>query len=278
MSQRSKKYPIRRYALMTAYCGTAYSGWQVQKNAPSVQGEMEKGLRKLLKQSVRLAGCSRTDAGVHARRHVSCFDAATSIPVERLPLALSTVLPPDIVVQDARIARNDFDPRHMNKGKRYRYFIWNHPRPNPFLYPYAYHEPRPLDVTAMRQGARVLRGRRDYRTFRAAGFETVTSVRTLYDCHVEQRGSLIIISVRGDAFLYNMVRIIAGTLLYFGLGKLDPSSMHAIIQSHDRTRAGKTLAAKGLFLDKVYYPEDCFLPRDRWSSLRGEGGSIFPLS
>lgn len=252
----------RHIVLTTAYRGTDYSGWQLQDNAPSIQGELEKGIEKLLKKPVRIRGCSRTDAGVHARQHISSFRAETSIPLDRLPLALGTVLPPDIVVLKARHAAEDFDPRYHAKGKRYDYHIWNHPRPNPFCRPFSYHEPRALDIPAMQQAAAHLRGRKDYRTFRAAGFETKTSVRTLFDCRVIQKDELVTMSIRGDAFLYNMVRIVAGTLLYVGLGMIDADSMPDIIASGDRTRAGKTLGPQGLFLERVYYPSGVFLQGD----------------
>lgn len=252
----------RHIALTSAYQGTAYSGWQLQDNAPSIQGELEKGLHRLLKKPVRIRGCSRTDAGVHARQHVSSFRAETSIPLERLPLALGTVLPPDIVVLEARHAAEDFDPRYHAKGKRYDYQIWNHPRPNPFFRPFSYHEPRPLDIEAMQKAASYLKGRKDYRTFRAAGFETKTSIRTLFDCRVTKDRELVTMTVRGDAFLYNMVRILAGTLLYVGLGMIEPDAMPEIIASGDRTRAGKTLGPQGLFLERVYYPSGVFLQGD----------------
>ena len=248
----------RNIVLTTAYQGTNYSGWQVQDNAPSIQGELEKGLTRLLKKPVRVRGCSRTDAGVHARRHISSFKAETSIPLDRLPLALGTVLPPDIVIRDARYAINSFDPRFDARGKRYDYRIWNHPRPDPFQRLFSYHEPRALDTHAMKRAAALIKGKKDYCTFRAAGFESKTSVRTVFDCQVLQREELITIMIRGDAFLYNMVRIIAGTLLYVGLGMIDAETIPDIIESQERARAGKTLGPQGLFLERVYYPAEVF--------------------
>ncbi len=247
-----------RTALLLQFDGTSYAGWQRQANARSVQGTLEACLKKLCKEEITVIGCSRTDAGVHAKQHISHFDSSCTVPEEKLHLALGTLLPEDISVLDAKVVPADFHARFGTSGKQYSYYIWNDRKKSALLSRYSLHESRPLDLEAMRLAASYLVGKKDFRCFMATGSSAKTTVRTLYRVAVEEQGSLLRIVVSGDGFLYNMVRIISGTLLYIGLGKLAPEDVRHMLETGDRTLAGKTLAPQGLFLDEVYYPESPF--------------------
>lgn len=250
---------IKRYALLLEYDGTDYAGWQRQANAPSVQGCVEKALSKMIKAPVRLVGCSRTDAGVHARHHVSHFDADCSVPTERIPLALASLLPDDIAVLDAAETAPDFHARFSPIGKQYSYYIWNSRRRSALLSRYTMQEGRPLDLAAMREAASYMVGKRDFKVFMASGSTAKTTVRTLFKAEIEgESGGLIRFCTAGDGFLYNMVRIMAGTLLYVGLGKLRPEDVKAMLLSGNRPEAGKTMPPQGLFLDEVWYEKSPF--------------------
>lgn len=250
--------PYRTIALLLEWDGTAYAGWQYQENAPSIQGKVEKALTKICGESIRLHGCSRTDAGVHAWGHVSHFKTRCTIPVDRLPVALNTLLPQDISCRDAAVVKDDFHARFQTIGKQYSYYIYNFSRPSALQQRYAYHEKRPLDLQAMMLAAQKIEGKHDFICFMAAGGQAKTTVRTIYSLKLEQTGKRLRFIVRGDGFLYNMVRIIAGTLLYVGLGKLSVADIEQILRSGQRSLAGKTLPACGLFLDEVTYPENLF--------------------
>ncbi len=247
-----------RTALLLQFDGTSYAGWQRQANAKSVQGTVEACLAKLCHEKITLIGCSRTDAGVHARHHISHFDSACTVPEDRLYLALGTLLPEDISVLDAKVVPDHFHARFGTSGKQYSYYIWNDRKKSALLSRYSLHESRDLDLEAMREGASLLVGKKDFRCFMASGSSAKTTVRTLHKVELEANGPLLRLIVAGDGFLYNMVRIIAGTLLYIGLGKLEPHDVQVMLETGDRTLAGKTLAPQGLFLDEVYYPESPF--------------------
>lgn len=245
-----------RFALLIEYDGTNFAGWQRQANAPSVQGALEEALSVMCKEKVTLIGCSRTDAGVHARMHVSHFEADCRVPVEKLPIALGTLLPEDIAVIEAAKVGREFHARFSPIGKQYSYYIWNNRRKSGLLHRYSVQEGRPLDLEAMREAAKLLLGKHDFRVFMAAGSSAKTTERTLYKLEVSgEPGGLLRICVAGDGFLYNMVRIISGTLLYVGLGKLGPEDIGGMLEKGHRPLAGKTLPPQGLFLDEVYYAE-----------------------
>ncbi len=248
----------RNIALLLEYDGTRYAGWQRQKNAVSVQEKLEHALTRVTGEPITVVGCSRTDAGVHAWGHVSNFTTASRIPVEKLPLAVQTALPRDIVVLGAATVPPDFNARFAAVGKRYIYQIWNHPRPSAIRGRFYLHEPRSLNCEAMRVAAAHLVGRHDFSSFMATGSTARTTVRTLSRVEVTATGPAVRIIVEGDGFLYNMVRIIAGTLLYVGLGKIAPVEIPAVVMSGERNRAGKTLPAKGLFLEAVQYDPPLF--------------------
>ena len=247
---------IRSIALLTEYDGTRFSGWQSQSNGRTVQHVLESALEGLFDHPVKVTGCSRTDSGVHALGHVSHFEARGSIPTERIPYALNAVLPDDLVVRYAKEVPVDFHARYDACAKRYVYRIRN-TRCRPVLdRATVSHEPRPLDVDAMVAAAAFLIGRHDYYSFMAAGSTAKTTVRTLYDIRIcrDLKDSVIAIHVTGDGFLYNMVRILSGTLLYAGLGKILPEDLPGILAARDRRQAGKTLPARGLTLEAVFYP------------------------
>ncbi|MDI9497529.1 MAG: tRNA pseudouridine(38-40) synthase TruA [Bacillota bacterium] len=247
----------RRLALLTAFDGTDWAGWQLQANARSIQGELEAAWRRVTGSPVRLIGCSRTDAGVHARSHLSHFDSAAAIPLGRIPLALNAQLPPSITVRAAYEVAADFHARFDCIEKTYAYQIWNGPKPSPFEGRWLATEPQPLDTEAMRRALPALLGTHDFTSFRAAGSETKTSVRTLtaarLDVETDPDGRLLRLVVTGTGFLYNMMRIIAGTLVAVGRGELDPEAVATIMHARDRRLAGKTMPPGGLILERVRY-------------------------
>lgn len=250
-------------ALVLSYRGTAYHGWQVQKNGASIQGELTAALQKLLHTAPYVSGAGRTDAGVHARRYVASFKAHCTIPLSRLPLALNTFLPEDIVVYGAAEVPEQFDARFDCVKKEYAYYLYPSRTRDPFLSDRAYRFPYPLDLARMQQGAQHFVGRQDFAAVRAMGTPVKSTVRTVFHCHAEPFGQkLIRIRVCGDGFLYNMVRAIAGTLVYVGSGKLSPDDVRAVLASRDRSAAGPTLPACGLYMNRLWYDHtpalDCF--------------------
>ena len=248
-----------RIALVCEYDGTDFVGYQIQNNGRSVQEELNKAVSALYKQEIKVTGCSRTDAGVHARMHVSSCDVPFVIPEDRIPLALNALLPPDVAVRKAITVSDDFSARFDTLGKTYIYRIYSAPVRSPLLSRYSHYVSYKLDVEAMSKAAEAFAGEHDFAAFCAAGGSQLTTIRRVNSVKVRTSAdnpNLIEIEVTGEAFLYNMVRIIAGTLLYVGMGKINPVDMPFIIESCDRKRAGKTLPPEGLTLEKVYYKAD----------------------
>ncbi len=258
MGDRKVKENMRNIALLVEFDGTRYAGWQRQKNVLSVQEALERSIAKIMKHDVTLTGCSRTDAGVHAAGHVSNFRTTNPIPVDKIPIALTTALPDDIAVLEATEVDLDFNARYGARAKRYAYRIWNHPRPSALRARYVLHEARPLDTVAMGEAAQFFVGKHDFRAFMAMGSSAKTTVREIYKAEVEKDGYLIRIVVEGAGFLYNMMRIISGTLLYVGLGKIETDAVPSIIAAGRRQAAGKTLSAKGLCLERVWFDAPLF--------------------
>ncbi|MBR3081740.1 MAG: tRNA pseudouridine(38-40) synthase TruA [Clostridiales bacterium] len=247
-----------RLCFITEFDGTAFAGFQSQENGRAVQNVLESALAELFKEKIRLTGCSRTDAGVHARCHLSHADVPFVIPEDRFPLAMNALLPDDVAVKRAFYVRDDFSARFSINGKRYIYRIYVSPTRDPFLDRYAYYCPLMPDVEAMKRAANAFAGEHDFRAFCAAGGSQKTYVRRLHKVAVRTAGEdplQIEIEVSGEAFLYNMVRIIAGTLLYVGQGKIPADGIGEVIEKGDRSLAGKTLSAKGLTLEEVYFDE-----------------------
>jgi len=247
---------MRNLKLIVEYDGTNYHGFQSQARVglPTIQDELERVLVRWTGEEVKVIGASRTDAGVHARGQVVNFHTGWPIPVEKIPLALNSGgLPPDIVIRQAEEVALDFHAQFQARNKTYRYTIYNSRIPSAFWHRYSWYVPVQLDCQAMAEAARYLLGTHDFAAFRAAGATSRTTVRTIYQMAVEQEGPLLTITINGNGFLYNMVRIIAGTLVEVGKGKLAPEAMMKIIQSRDRSQAGQTAPPQGLCLLEVNY-------------------------
>ena len=245
----------RRILLTVSYDGTAYAGWQRQQNALAVQEALERALTTLTGERVAVTGASRTDAGVHALGQRAHFDTVSAIPPDKFPFALNTLLPRDIRALCGRDVRPDFHARFDARGKRYVYRIHNAPHASALWRDQTAHVPVPLDLDAMRLALSDLFGTHDFAAFQAAGGTAKTTVRTLSDASLARDGDDISLSVRGDAFLYNMVRIIAGTLIEIGAGKRAPDAFRRALATGDRLALGATAPARGLTLMEVYYPE-----------------------
>ena len=247
---------MRNIALILMYNGTAYHGWQVQKTEVTVAQTLERGLSMVCGQPIKCTGCGRTDAGVHALGFALNFHAETRIPPEKLPLAINQHLPPDIRVLCARVVPEEFHARYAAHTKTYLYRIHNHPIDSPFDEKYYTRVPRRLDVDAMQRAAEQFVGKHDFLALCAAGSSAAAhgdTVRTITDCHVTRKGDEVDIEVTADGYLYNMVRILAGTLCEVGAGRMQPDAIPGILASRDRSQAGPTLPAKGLFLKRVDY-------------------------
>lgn len=244
---------MRNIKLNIQYDGTNYHGWQIQKNARTVQEIVKKAVEKTVNEEIILTGCGRTDAGVHAENYVCNFFTQSQIPSERLPYALNTHLPDDIVCFCAEDTDGEF---HSNKSavkKRYVYKILNREFPDAIMGKYSWHCKGRLDLEKMQKAAGAFVGIHDFIGFASSGFTVKTTVREIYSLDVYKSGDVITVDVTGNGFLYNMVRIITGTLVYVGMGKINPDSMAEIIQSKDRKRAGITAPPQGLCLKEVYY-------------------------
>ncbi len=243
--------------LTVAYDGTAYCGWQRQKNGDTVQERLETVLSCLLGQGVTLLGSSRTDAGVHAKGLRACFTVDDLlVPLQKLPMIINNALPRDIVVTHARLVSENFHPQYDAISKTYQYSILNAPYPDPFLRNYSWFVPSRLDYESMCRAAEFFVGTHDFSAFCATGSSAKTTTRTIFSSRLSRQDDLITYTVKGGGFLYNMVRIITGTLVYVGLGKIAPQAVAAIILSKDRTLAGKTAPPNGLTLLQVNYDFD----------------------
>lgn len=245
----------KKVLLTVAYDGTNYFGWQKQKDSiiPTIQGELEKACACLFKQEIECVGASRTDRGVHALGQRAAIVVNSTIPTEKIPLALQSFLPKDIVVVEAQEVSENFHPRFDCIQKTYEYKIYNQAFRNPLFRNYSEFIYRKLDILAMQEAAKSFIGTYDFKAFCAAGSSVKTTVRTIFDCNVRKENEFIIIQVTGDGFLYNMVRILSGTLIYVGLRKINPNEIVPIILSRDRARAGKTVGPQGLILKNIQY-------------------------
>ena len=244
---------MRRIKLVVAYDGTAYCGFQVQNNGPTIEGELNKVLSELFGEDIRVIGASRTDSGVHAYCNVAVFDTNARMPAEKMIYAINQRLPEDIRVQSSCEVDKEFHPRHMDSRKTYEYRIYNTGVQNPMKRHYALWDYHTLDINKMKEAAAYLVGEHDFKSFCSADTQVESTVRTIYRLTVEKNGEDIVISVCGNGFLYNMVRIIAGTLLEVGKGKIEPISMVKILNALDRQAAGPTAPAHGLTLVKYEF-------------------------
>ena len=244
---------MNNYKLILTYDGTPYHGWQMQDNAITVQQCLSEAIERIFGEKCTLYGSSRTDKGVHALGFCCNFKTEKDRDCEKIAYGLNAVLPESICVLECSKAEESFNARFDAKGKQYIYKIWNSRRRNPFLIDKALHYPLPIDEKLLNEQAKDYIGTHDFSAFCAAGATTVSNVRTVFDCSVERDGNLVVFKVKGDGFLYNMVRIMVGTLLDINSGKIEKGSIPAIIESKSRFSAGITAKAQGLYLDEVYY-------------------------
>lgn len=238
----------KRVRLTVAYDGTNYHGWQIQNNGITIESELNRCLSDLLGEPVEVIGASRTDSGVHALGNIAVFDTESPMPAEKISYALNQRLPEDIRIQRSEEVAADWHPRHCESRKTYEYRIYRGEFPMPVRRLYAYFTYRSLCVEDMREAAAYLVGEHDFKSFCQTGAQVESTVRTIYLIEVEEQGAELVIRVCGNGFLYNMVRIIAGTLMEVGQGRRAPSDMPAILDAKDRRAAGPTAPAHGLTL------------------------------
>ncbi|MCP4606749.1 MAG: tRNA pseudouridine(38-40) synthase TruA [Proteobacteria bacterium] len=245
------------FRLVIEYDGTDFSGWQIQPRVRTVQGVLEQGLSVMLRKDIKIQGASRTDAGVHALGQVASFKSDTDIPLERLRRSLTALVRPDVSIVDAAIASEGFNARFNSTGKHYRYQILARPTPSPLIRHMATFVPQKLDLECMREAASRLTGQHDFAGFRAADCDRDTTVRELYEISITRdERDLVRVDVKGNAFLKNMVRIIAGTLIDVGKGRLSTETIDKVLETGDRKLAGPTAPALGLTLVEVFYPKE----------------------
>ncbi len=245
-----------KYLLTIAYDGRRYCGYQVQKNGVTVQEELCRAAEAVFGKPCPITGCSRTDSGVHAKDFKATLETegdAPRIPPEKVAVAMNCHLPEDISVLSSREVSEDFHPRYDVTEKEYRYLIHNAPSRDPFFAGRAWHYPRPLNDALMKEAAAFFVGEHDFAAFMASGSDVTDTVRQIYACRVDREGDTVAVTVSGNGFLYNMVRIMVGTLVAVSEGKLTPSEVAAVIASRDRSRAGITAPACGLYLNRVEY-------------------------
>lgn len=245
-----------KYLLTISYDGRRYCGYQVQKNGVSIQEMLCKAAEAVFGRPCPITGCSRTDSGVHAldfKATLKTEDDSPRIPADKVAAAMNCHLPEDIAVQSSCVVPEGFHPRYDVKEKEYQYRIHNAPTRDPFLAGRAYHYPRKLDENKMNRAAAMLVGTHDFAAFMASGSDVADTVRTIYSLGVVREGDMITVTVSGNGFLYNMVRILTGTLIAVSEGKLTAEDIPAVIASKDRSRAGITVPACGLYLTRVTY-------------------------
>lgn len=245
-----------RIRLTVAYDGTNYHGWQIQNNAVTVEGVLTEALRELLGEEVELSGASRTDAGVHALGNIAVFDSDTRIPADKIAVALNQRLPEDIRVMRSERAGDFFHPHRDVVRKTYEYAITNAPIQQPIRRLYSHFVYIPLDVARMQEAAALFSGEHDFAGFCSAGSQVRSTVRRIDDIKVLRMGEDIRIQVTGNGFLYNMVRIIAGTLIEVGMGRREPGTVKQALESGDRALAGPTAPARGLTLIHIEHKEE----------------------
>lgn len=244
---------MRNLKVFTAYCGTAYHGFQRQENAVGVQNILEEKLSLLTNGDVKINGCSRTDTGVHANEYCFSFETEHSIPCNNIIRGMNSILPDDISILSCEEVPADFHARYSCIAKEYEYLILNRQSKDPFLADRALHYPFKLDIPLIEKAAQDFVGTHDFTSFCGTANLKENTVRTIEYFKVIQNENLVKLIVKGDGFLYNMVRIMVGTLIFINEGKLDAGSIPAIIEAMDRNLAGKTIGAQGLYLNKVFY-------------------------
>ncbi|MCR5607920.1 MAG: tRNA pseudouridine(38-40) synthase TruA [Lachnospiraceae bacterium] len=244
---------MKRIKLTVSYDGTNYHGWQIQNNGITIESELNRALTDLFGTEIIVTGASRTDAGVHAIGNVAVFDVETRMPAEKIAYALNARLPEDIIVQTSEEVSDDFHPRHCDCEKTYEYRILNRKMPLPNVRLNSHFICYDLNIELMKEAASCFIGYHDFKSFCAAGSQVQDTHRTIYSLEVNKYDDMITIRVRGNGFLYNMVRIIAGTLIEVGKGRIKPEDIENIISGADRKLAGPTAPAKGLTLVEIRY-------------------------
>lgn len=244
---------MRNIKLIIEYDGKKFGGWQKQPNKLNIQGEIEKAIEEITGEAVELNASGRTDAGVHSLGQTANFKTNSEIDISKMAIAINSKLKQSIRIIKAEEVDEKFHARYSCKGKKYKYVINNSKYGSAIYRDLEYHMPIKLNVEAMQKGIKYFEGEHDFKGFKASGTSSKSSVRTIYSAKVIEDGERIIIELEGNGFLYNMVRIISGTIVDVGLGKIKPEEIPEIIESKDRTRAGKTLPPQGLYLVEVYY-------------------------
>lgn len=244
---------MKRILLTIEYDGYGYCGWQKQPEVKTIQGEIEKAILKSIGREVEIFGSGRTDAGVHALNQKAHFDLAIPVPISKLPEILNNVLPDDIVIKDAQEVPPEFHARFSVHRKCYRYKIYNNPNKNAFLARRAGYVKRELDLDKMIEASKFLIGKHDFRGFCSSNTATDNFLREIYDIRIAKEGDFIKIDVEGNGFLYNMVRIIVGTLVDYALGKLSLQDLQLALKNGDRSKSGQTMSPYGLYLKDVIY-------------------------
>lgn len=245
---------MRNIKLTIEFDGTRYKGWQKQKDVATVQGAIEKAIKKITKEEeIELHGSSRTDAGVHAKAMAASFLTNSRVPAERFREAINTKLPDDIAIIKSEEIDENFHARFSSKGKMYSYTIVNREEKVALMRNYSYAVKDKLDLQKMKEACKYIIGEHDFNAFKSAGSTVKTSVRTVHNIEIIKKDDIIKIYVSGDGFLYNMVRIIVGTLLEVGKNKIKPEEVKSIIESKDRRNAGPCVPPNGLVLEKVFY-------------------------
>lgn len=244
---------MKRVKLVVAYDGTNYHGWQVQDNGITIEEVLNRTINELVQEDIKVIGASRTDAGVHACGNVAVFDTESRIPGDKFSFALNQRLPDDIRIQESCEVDADFHPRYADTVKTYEYNILNRRFELPSKRLYAAFCYYPMDIERMNQAAAYLVGEHDFKSFCSAGAQVQTTVRTIYAVNVTKEDDMVHIRITGNGFLYNMVRIIAGTLMQVGTGLMEPEQVKEILEARDRSKAGPTAVAKGLTLVEIRY-------------------------
>ena len=254
---------MKNIKLIIEYDGTNYSGWQSQENAISIQDKIEEALKTVTGENIKLIGSGRTDGGVHAFGQVANFYTSSTIPGDKFSFIINNVLPDDIKIILSEEVNFNFHSRFDAKRKRYRYVIYNGRMPSPINRNYSFHFKYNLDVDKMIEASKYLIGTHDFSSFKGRGSVVKSPIRIIYDINIKRKGDFIEIIFEGNSFLRFMVRIIVGTLVEIGNGKRPISDMKRILDSKKRCGAGLTAPPQGLFLERVYYPDD--LVKDKFS-------------
>ncbi|SHK35390.1 tRNA pseudouridine(38-40) synthase TruA [Paramaledivibacter caminithermalis] len=244
---------MKNVKLTIAYDGTNYSGWQRQNNARTIQYEIEKALKKILKKDIAIHGSGRTDAGVHALGQAASFIEDFTLPTHKIPVVINNVLPKDIVINSAEEMDMDFHARYCAKGKKYIYKIYNDSIRNPIYRNYSWFINEDINLKKIIEASKYFIGQHDFKSFMAAGSNIKDTIRTIYSINIYRKDKFIIIEYEGNGFLYKMVRIITATLIDINFNKISIKDLEDIIKSKDRSKAGPTAPAQGLYLAEVYY-------------------------